>query len=398
MSEAKKVYRYSPCPDYDIETMESWLGDMAADGLLLSCDGFLFNFGIFEKTEPKRLRYRLEPAGARATLMQECAPPEEAQELNESMGWHYVASRGNFHIYCTADPEARELHTDVHIQAMTVESVRKRILKDMVIYLLWILALIGLHVGADSNKMFLLVIGLGTPLAALVLLFAAWEIAGLFRSVWRLGQLRGRVANGALRRDKDWRRGRTRYILGQFTSLLLMFLLIAGGINGCTRRMDNSGEIPLSEFGGSLPFATMAEFLPNSSFERSDAYSWTNYVQISSDILAPVIIELAENGNITAEDGTRYSGGLDVTYIEACSEWLAEELFRELCAETNGRDRVPLEAEISGAEEYTAFAEYFPTVVLRRGNVVVRAELYNTGENELPLSLWGSALAKSIDE
>ena len=60
MSEVKTVRRYPPCPDYDVEAMESWLSDMADQGLVLSRDGFFFGFGYFEKTEPKKMRYRLE--------------------------------------------------------------------------------------------------------------------------------------------------------------------------------------------------------------------------------------------------------------------------------------------------------------------------------------------------
>ena len=60
--EPKHVYRLPPCPAYDIEGMESWLSDMAANGLLLSADGFFAGFAIFEKSEPRAVRYRLAPS------------------------------------------------------------------------------------------------------------------------------------------------------------------------------------------------------------------------------------------------------------------------------------------------------------------------------------------------
>ena len=47
MSDIQYVYRPLPCPDYDVEGMESWLTDMAAEGLVLSPDGFFASFGFW---------------------------------------------------------------------------------------------------------------------------------------------------------------------------------------------------------------------------------------------------------------------------------------------------------------------------------------------------------------
>ena len=152
MSEPKTVYRYPPCPDYDVEAMESWLSDMAAKGLVLTRDGFFFGFGNFEKTEPKTMRYRLEASKYRSGTLNEYNPPEEAQELYEAMGWQYVAARGNFHIYCTEDPEARELHTDPQVQAITIDTLRRKIRRDIIFEVVWILLLVGIRVGFIGNS------------------------------------------------------------------------------------------------------------------------------------------------------------------------------------------------------------------------------------------------------
>ena len=37
--EDRPVYILPPCPSYDVEGMESWLTDMAKDGLILTKDG-----------------------------------------------------------------------------------------------------------------------------------------------------------------------------------------------------------------------------------------------------------------------------------------------------------------------------------------------------------------------
>ena len=58
----KHVYRIPPCPSYDIEGMESWLSDMAAEGFVLVKDGIFAGVATFEKTEPRKLKYRLQAA------------------------------------------------------------------------------------------------------------------------------------------------------------------------------------------------------------------------------------------------------------------------------------------------------------------------------------------------
>ena len=37
---SKRIYRLPPCPAYDVEAMESWLGAMAEQGWVLEQDGF----------------------------------------------------------------------------------------------------------------------------------------------------------------------------------------------------------------------------------------------------------------------------------------------------------------------------------------------------------------------
>ena len=58
----KHYYRFPPCPSYDVTGMENWLTALAAEGLLLTQDGFFAGVGTFEYREPKQVKYRLEAA------------------------------------------------------------------------------------------------------------------------------------------------------------------------------------------------------------------------------------------------------------------------------------------------------------------------------------------------
>jgi len=404
--EVKIVHRYPPCPEYDIEAMESWLSDMAAEGLVLTRDGFFFGFGYFEKTEPKAMRYRLEATKNRSGTLNEFNPPEEAQELYETMGWQYVAARGNFHIYCTEDPEARELHTDPQVQAITIDTLRKKIRRDIVFEVVWILLLVGIRVGFIGNSalygapLVLSAIAIGTPAAILFLAIIIWAIADMVRKLRKLSELRRKAKNGEeLDHGKEWRKGRIRYWLGLMINWLITIIFFGLIFSSCLRSVDNKNEIPLDEFTGTLPFATMRDFISDSSFEpdKTSLGYQLNTVEFRSDLLAPVVIDFDENGCIYVNEEMYINGGLGVTYIEARNEWLAKEVFREFKNSDKGSKRYkPLKLSLEGVDQCEAFVDIFPTVVLRKGNIVVRADFYHSSENKISLEQWAGTIAASI--
>ena len=57
--EKKTYYRLVPCPSYDVEGMESWLEDLAEEGLFLTRDGFFCGFGSSTRTSTPELSYEL---------------------------------------------------------------------------------------------------------------------------------------------------------------------------------------------------------------------------------------------------------------------------------------------------------------------------------------------------
>lgn len=402
MKEPKTVYRYPPCPDYDVEAMESWLSDMAARGLVLTRDGFFFGFGIFEKTEPKALRYRLEASKYISGTLSEYNPPEEAQELYEAMGWQFVAARGNFYIYCTDDPAARELHTDPQVQAMTLDAARKRIRNNVIFEIVWIIIMFAFYLGrgVSGTPLLLAAIAFGTPGTLLFLAVLGWSVAEMFHRLIWLGKLRKRMRSGELlSHDKDWRKGRGRYIAGIIINWLLTLTLAGVLFSSCVNAVEDKNEMPLDEFTGTVPFATMKDFMPDCSYtpDKTSLGYQLNTVEIRSDFLAPLIIEYCENGDLDGADGFHLSGGLDITYIEARNEWIARELVREIQADAKGSNHYkPMELSIDGMDQCAAYIDIFPTVTLRKGNTVIRAEFYHTSDAEISLEQWAGIIAESI--
>ena len=113
----RRVYRLPPCPSYDAEGMESWLADLAGQGLFLCRDGFFAGVAAFERGEPRPVKYRLDaaPQGTSLWSKNDGEPEDEALLLSKQYGWEYVASRGEFFIYRSEEENARELNTDPQV-------------------------------------------------------------------------------------------------------------------------------------------------------------------------------------------------------------------------------------------------------------------------------------------
>ena len=85
-----------PCPLSDIEGLESWLGDMAAQGLVPVTIGQ--NFARFRCSQPKAVRYRLNAKSAPETFLESApgTPDGEERALAQECGWYYVTAVGDF--------------------------------------------------------------------------------------------------------------------------------------------------------------------------------------------------------------------------------------------------------------------------------------------------------------
>ena len=101
------VTRFAPFNEPEFEYMESYLEDMARQGLLLD------NYGIvnayFYEGKPRRRRYRIVPRIMRRLN-------DEEINLYEEFGWHYIGKKWGtgLNILYTDDPDVPELFTDMY--------------------------------------------------------------------------------------------------------------------------------------------------------------------------------------------------------------------------------------------------------------------------------------------
>ena len=96
----KYAYRLCPCDKSDVEGIQSWLEDMAAQGLYLVEDGVFCGVFTFEQRLPGDTTYRLDVAQKRKPRFLDSGDglSDEEVELYRSMGWEYLVRYGDFNI------------------------------------------------------------------------------------------------------------------------------------------------------------------------------------------------------------------------------------------------------------------------------------------------------------
>lgn len=387
-----KTLRLPPCPPYDLEATESWLEDLAARGLHLARDGFFAGVAVFERGEPRTLRYRLDAAPRQAGLMYDNGgePDPAERELSAAAGWDYVARRGQFYIYRAEEAGAAELHTDPAVQALRLRALVRRQRGAVLSMLVWLLLYPLLLL---RGRLLLTALELGTPLFLLVCAAALLLLGGSVRAFLSLNALRRRLKNGeAPDHKKDWRSGAVRWHLTRFALAALVCFLAAVLLVRWNAAATREDRRPLEAWAGPLPFASLGELEPESAFTREDWLGVSGY-SLRADLLAPVNLRWSEHGEFAPPASG--SGGLYAEYHEAASPWLASRLAEELLRtdrltaalplfwKHTGLTALPLP---SGAERFDFAAAYrdgthFPTLLLQKGCRVLRVTFYRNGEN-----------------
>lgn len=400
--EPKLVYRFIPCPEYDVSGTECWLSEMAANGLWLQEDGFFCGIATFEKRTPENVKYRLLAVGKTPGILEESNgnPSEDELNLNKEFGWEYVAKRGEFHIYRTTNLSARELHTDREIHALAMDFMKKRQWDNIFTS---IFALIFYPWLWLRGRIFMAMVHLGTIPIIIMAATILWTSIHSITNAVKLIKLRKQVLEGGpLGTGKDWKHGIPMYHINNIIRRLVCVVAILLFIKAWAESTTYENYISLTEYNGNPPFRTMEDFIPEGKMElRLMKIGNLNTVRVWSDILSPINYEWDEAGTVTGVDGSVLSGGLEVVYHETEAEWIAKRLFKEYLRKgKTEKEYEPLPLEIEGLDDVEAYSSslHFPSIILRKDEKILYARYYTTGENtvKFELSEWANFLAESL--
>lgn len=380
--------------------MESWLTDQEARGLRLSRDGFFVGFAIFERGEPARARYRLQPAEKRRSALEaDDGPSEGEEEMSAAMGWDYVARWGEFHIYRCADGQARELNTDPRVQAIALDKVRSRERANLISLFLWPVIFLG-SVAVCGPLLCLLEIGLWRFL--LLTAAVGTSCALSLRTLAHLRKLRRKLSAGEhLDHGKDWRqRARHHYLVSACCLLLAaaaVWVAISTWLDGRLER----DMVPLSVYTGEIPFPTGLDLVKDpipESYQELEFLSYYNKVRSSSNPLVPYSLDLRQLGEVQLEGGGETQVALIADYHETASPALARELEREYrrAAERSRTYGGPLALGDLGVESAWAYQNIWPTVVLRQDCTVLQVTFHQSDGDARTFTEWASLLADAL--
>jgi len=397
--EKKTYYRLAPCASYDVEGLESWLEDMAEQGLFLSSDGFFCGFGFFHKGEPRKAKYRLQARDSHGSFITDVYEPlKEEMELSKALGWEFVVSHGEFFIYRSMRDNVPELNSDPKVQAITMKMVQKRQYNSIVRCLLWLIIypLVRKN-GAIIVPMLYMKSWFYFFSVGLILYF-------VFSSIWKLvhyTRLRKKLKNGEqLNREKNWKK---RAWLYPVKNVLLLVLCCIWGclvLANIHRTVLFEDEILLEEYVGNPPFATMEDIAPGNFYEI-EPMGYVNTVTEWSDVLAPVNFIWEEYASVKVSEDRTVSGLWEIKYHEVAWEWMAKLLAKDYMRMDQERDYKFLGELDLGVDYAVAYIDdiHMKKVILVHGNKVLQGTFHeSSGEqkNYFSLEEWAKIMADSI--
>lgn len=367
MSEKKKyIRRMLPCGGFDIERIESWLQDMAAEGLH---QAYRKRVGCFERGEPKTVRYRVQP---KKTTYDDDIPDKSTRELFAEYGWDFVTEMGSFHVYRSEDPDARELNTEPGIQAQAFKRLVWGRLGLCLFYSL--IYLDNLVRTAREPMRHMVTFGvLNLVSFIVVMLFSVGVLVADVCWMWVL--YRKLKKHQELEHNKPWRKGALWHRLGIVAIYVLLVLYIVVGMTQCTAEL--LGPKPLEEFEGDPPFVTIQDLYPEGAYELQRIGGYESKFELTGTGAAPVVIDWFENASVTTPDGEVHVGLLVVDYYETAAPWiaraLAEEFHRVGLKEKYSKPMDAPQVELDYVAAYSDSGR--PVAILCHGNTVIVAKL-----------------------
>ena len=396
MSEPKYAHRFPPCPLYDLERLESWLEDLAKQGLILTHGGLFCGFAEFEKGNPKPMRYRLQPL-PKKKFLEDRRPADAALEFAEEYGWEYLCNLGDYAVYGCDDPNARELDTDPQVQAIGLQQLYRRKRNEFLAMTVLILfsLLQGLWLGPVYDilqsrfyhSFYYLVVIITYP----VITISELKQLHALRQSLRMGLPPSRT--------KNWKQNRWKHRLSAgFYVCILIYILTASFISRIGN-WENSRWQSLDTYVQEIPFATMKDLAGGGVFEPDGMYTdIDNHIAERRTLLAPRQINLQQLGAVVQDGSTKMDGILEIDYYELRNDLLAKELFWEIQKKDRGSKYYhALELPDLPTEQEYAYSNHFPTLLLQEGNIVMRVELtqFDHGQ-QLTLAQWSAIFADSL--
>lgn len=323
----KKLF---PIDFYDVGAIESYFHDMAAEGYFIKKIGF---FAYYEKGEPKKVTYRLEPL-----MKEEEGPDESVVEGYLDFGWHYICTMPNrmFYVFASYDEEPQEIHTDTFTQSYTYDYLAKKVAKSRriniitLVFYLGIMTICSIFGGFDTKFW---IESDNTIWFGAIILFAIYTLILSMREYSKMKRLyEGLKAGISIKHRTSYKMHYGSYIMCFLLSITCIFQL-------CTiiYNFKNEWTKDITQYADTIPSITLDDI------EKSDfiietgvvnGVNWNNRIDYKWSELAPVMYEISQNGIVETEywkdNSGEYSPSLKTDYYELRFKFLREPLIKNI--------------------------------------------------------------------
>ncbi|GAM12166.1 DUF2812 domain-containing protein [Mesobacillus selenatarsenatis] len=341
----KTVYKLSPSDYWRIGELESWLSDMAAEGLFLKKLGR--QFVKFEKADPKNMRYRVV-----VSISKEISA--EQVDMYGDKGWDFVTSYGSFHAFSSpAELNAPELYTDPSEQSYSLKELDKQLVFNAAVIVFGLLLMIGMLASSlflDGTPTLVMVEGIMVH-QTLLAIYICYIAYASVQAAFSIRDLRKRLAEGIpIDHHSPWKKRHT------FHRAITFLFTVVIGLSAIIpfvhlMKMDTK---TLPEKDVNLPIVRLADVEREPKLERpkptylGDGVDWSNRYSFAWSLLAPVQYEADEHGLVRDKlwgDGSgEYSPSIHTQYYQLrfpdMAEHLITDLIKRYSFETNQGDFV----------------------------------------------------------
>ena len=328
----KFVRRIRFLSEWHIGETESWLTDMASQGLHLESFGKIF--AHFERGEPEDVRYRVDYTNTEYvfTIAQ--------REFYAASGWEYVCELGNVRIFRSPEAlNAPEIHSDTAEQSFSLRKLWK--------YPIFTLLLWG-YIAVSFFRRFSILEFVEGIIATSSIEFglSIWAIVLLVRELLFARRLVQDLREGrAINHHADWKtRTRSQRII--CIVLVALYVLYMAGILIPDARTMLRGVGALPDTGNNPLHLRLSDIetdptLESKEFFRIRGFAHGSYVSHGWSLLASEIVTISETGIIPGEKWSadrgysttslQYEPGISVKLYRLRFPWLTDSVLEAFC-------------------------------------------------------------------
>lgn len=274
----KYIRRSVPTGAYDLPAFESWLADLAQEGLfLVSLNGY---GGKFRRDVPKKMTYRVE-----IPKYFDTRPPKKMEEMYQEFGWEFICTYyQNGFIFASEAEEPVELHTDPITQSAGIRDFYKEQRNELIVCLILLPLMAATEFGLKWTN---LAETLTNPFDIKLVIMWLYLCFGMFLSIKELRSLKKMKTELEMGIPMEHRKPyKKRSFIRNLFLVYAIVLLLAAALEMAliyTKQQDNNFSI--NEVSSSIPFVSLGELDGTGHIGETDvSYESTAFAPVQYDI------------------------------------------------------------------------------------------------------------------